>query len=85
VPEEQWYQIGKYFPGAMLRRPMKYVDAATGEVVDQGRYREVPPGRVFLYGYDVVAFLGMMIEGLETGTAGPVAVPAGRPDAAAGG
>ena len=49
VPLEQWYQLGKYFPGAALRRDMKYVDAATGAVIDQAGHAEVPPGRVFLY------------------------------------
>ncbi len=75
VPLEQWYQMGKYFPGAALRRDMKYVDAATGAVVDQAEQAEVPPGRVYLYGFDVVGFLGIKLEGLDTGTAGPVPVP----------
>ena len=75
VPLEQWYQMGKYFPGAALRRDMKYVDAATGAVVDQAGHTEVPPGRVYLYGFDVVGFLGIKLEGLDTGTAGPVPVP----------
>ena len=71
VPAEQWSQIGKYFPGARLRKGMKYVDAATGAVVDQGEHSDVPAGRVFLYGYDVAGFLGIKLEGLDTGTAGP--------------
>ena len=75
VPLEQWYQLGKYFPGAALRRDMKYVDAATGTVVDQAEHTEVPPGRVYLYGFDVVGFLGIKLEGLDTGTAGPVPAP----------
>ncbi len=75
VPLEQWYQMGKYFPGAALRRDMKYVDAATGTVVDQAEQAEVPPGRVYLYGFDVVGFLGIKLDGLDTGTAGPVPVP----------
>ena len=75
VPLEQWYQLGKYFPGAALRRDMKYVDAATGAVVDQAKHAEVPPGRVFLYGFDVVGFLGIKLDGLDTGTAGPAPVP----------
>ena len=75
VPLEQWYQLGKYFPGAALRRDMKYVDAATGAVVDQAKHAAVPPGRVFLYGYDVAGFLGIKLDGLDTGTAGPAPVP----------
>ncbi len=75
VPLEQWYQLGKYFPGAALRRDMKYVDAATGTVVDQAEQATVPPGRVFLYGYDVAGFLGIKLEGLDTGTAGPAPAP----------
>ena len=74
VPQEQWFQLGKYFPGAALRKGMKYVDAATGAVVDQARHGEVPPGQVFLYGYDVAGFLGIKLEGLDTGTAGPASV-----------
>lgn len=75
VPQEQWYQITKYFPGIELHKDMKYVDAATGEVVGRSEHRSVPAGRVFLYGFDVASFVGIKIAGLETGSAGPVRYP----------
>ena len=75
VLQERWYQITKFFPGIELHKDMKYIDAATGEVVERSEHRFVPSGRVFLYGYDVASFVGIKIAGLETGSAGPVRYP----------
>lgn len=65
VPERKWFQISKYFPGYVLRRQMVYIDAETGDVIGAQGGEQVPDGRVFLYGYDVQAFCGIDVPGLE--------------------
>ena len=49
----------------VLRRQMVYIDAETGDVIGAQGGEQVPDGRVFLYGYDVQAFCGIDVPGLE--------------------
>ncbi len=65
IPTKKWYQIIKYFPGYRLRRQMVYVDAATGEPITAQGGEEVPPGRVYIYGYDLRNFCGIDVPGLD--------------------
>ncbi|MBI3971193.1 MAG: hypothetical protein HY332_07865 [Chloroflexi bacterium] len=94
VPVKKWYQITKYFPGYKLRRQMMYIDAATGEPIPAEGGEEVPPGKVYIYGYDLRNFCGIEVPGLDEAmtarpksrverTAGAAAAPAARPSGAA--
>lgn len=65
VSPSKWYQIQKYFPGYKLRRQMMYVDAETGDPVPAEGGEIVPPGKVYLYGYDVRNFCGIEVPGLD--------------------
>lgn len=76
ITEEKWYQIRKYFPGERLRQfasdklgqEMTYVDAESGEFIPVAQYTHVPPGRVFIYGYDLHNFVGIDVPGMGRGT-----------------
>jgi hypothetical protein len=65
VPPSKWFQITKYFPGYKLRRQMIYVDAETGQAISAEGGEEVPPGRVYVYGYDLRNFCGIDVPGLD--------------------
>jgi hypothetical protein len=65
IPTSKWYQITKYFPGYILRRQMVYVDAESGDPVSAEGGEVVPPGRVFIYGYDLRNFCSIEVPGLD--------------------
>ena len=65
VSATKWCQVTKYFPGYRLRRQMMYVDAATGEPIAAEGGEEVPPGKVYFYGYDLRNFCGIDVPGLD--------------------
>ena len=65
VSPAKWFQITKYFPGYKLRRQMMYVDAETGEAIGAEGGEVVPPGRVYIYGYDLRNFCGIDVPGLD--------------------
>ena len=65
VPVKKWFQVLKYFPGYRLRRQMVYVDAATGETITAEGGEEVPPGKVYIYAYDLRNFCGLDVPGLD--------------------
>ncbi|MGH2354978.1 MAG: hypothetical protein ACRDJN_25495 [Chloroflexota bacterium] len=65
VTAKKWTQITKYFPGYRLRRQMMYVDAETGAPIAAEGGEEVPPGKVYIYGYDLRTFCGIDVPGLD--------------------
>ncbi|HEX2185867.1 MAG TPA: hypothetical protein VHN78_10220 [Chloroflexota bacterium] len=65
VAARKWVQIRKYFPGERLRRQMVYVDAETGAPIPAEGGEIVPPGKVYIYGYDLRNFCGIDVPGLD--------------------